>query len=220
MAVYEKGFETKRNLILTTYQLLQERDASTITVRELAKLNQCSPAALYRHFDTLEYLITMASLKFFEPYMLEYSKLMETEEDLLKQYLEGWFLFNHYAFQRPDLYYRLLWGQYNKEFSDAFMEYMELFPLEASSVEDAGYFYTMIFNSDITERDFLMLRRLENHGLINDSQASYFSRSNPLLVKGMLEESMRQDADERKKTEHTCNMLLLKNMRDVENVKA
>ncbi len=104
MAVYEKGFETKRNLILTTYQLLQERDASTITVRELAKLNQCSPAALYRHFDTLEYLITMASLKFFEPYMLEYSKLMETEEDLLKQYLEGWFLFNHYAFQRPDLY--------------------------------------------------------------------------------------------------------------------
>jgi len=214
MAVYEKGIETKKNLILATYLLLQERDASTITVRELAKLNKCSPAALYRHFDTLEYLITIASLKYFEPYMLEYSKLMETEENLLKQYLEGWYLFNQYAFERPDLYYRLLWGQYNKEFSDAFVEYMELFPM-GTNLEDAGYFYTVIFNSDITERDFLMLRRLENHGIVNDDQVSYFSRSNPLIVKGMLEESMHLDAAGRITARDTCNQLLKKNMRDV-----
>ena len=41
MAVYEKGIETKKNLILTTYRMLQNMDASKITVRAVAKEAGC-----------------------------------------------------------------------------------------------------------------------------------------------------------------------------------
>lgn len=211
MAVYEKGMETKRSLILTTYRMLQDMDASKITVRAVAKEVGCSPAALYRHFDNIEYLIVLASIRFFENYMIEYGLLMDQEPNLLKQYIDGWKLFDRYAFERPDLYYRLMWGQYNSDFSDALADYIELFPFSASS-SSPDYFYTMIFNSDIIERDFLLLRRAVNQGLLTDVDAHYFSKTNPLIVKGMLELYMDKDLRTRKRGEQECNGLLLKNM--------
>lgn len=211
MAVYEKGIETKRSLILTTYRMLQDMDASKITVRAVAKEVGCSPAALYRHFNNIEYLIVLASIRFFENYMIEYGLLMDQEPNLLKQYVDGWKLFNRYAFERPDLYYRLMWGQYNSDFSDALSEYIELFPFSASS-SSPDYFYTMIFNSDIMERDFLLLRRAVNQGLLTDVDADYFSKSNTLIVKGMLEMYMDKDLVTRKRGEQECNGLLLKNL--------
>ena len=211
MAVYEKGMEMKRNLILATYRMLQEMDASKITVRAVAKKVGCSPAALYRYFDNIEYLIVMASIRFFENYMIEYGVLMDQEPNLLKQYVDGWKLFNRYAFERPDLYYRLMWGQYNSDFSDALAEYIELFSFSASATSP-DYFYTMIFNSDIMERDFLVLRRAVNQGLLSEDDAVYFSKSNPLLVKGMLERYMDKDLATRKCGEQECNGLLLKNL--------
>lgn len=211
MAVYEKGMETKKTLILTTYRMLQDMDASKITVRAVAKEAGCSPAALYRHFDNIEYLIVLASIRFFENYMIEYGVLMDQEPNLLKQYVDGWKLFNRYAFERPDLYYRLMWGQYNSELADALSEYIELFPFTASS-SSPDYYYTMIFNSDIMERDFLLLRRAVNHGLLTEIDANYFSKTNPLIVKGMLEMYMDKDLASRKRGEQECNGLLLKNM--------
>lgn len=214
MAVYEKGIETRRNLVLATYHMLQEMDASKITVRALAKEVGCSPAALYRHFENIEYLIVLASIRFFETYLIEYGVLMDSEPNLLKQYVDGWKLFNRYAFERPDLYYRLMWGQYNAAFSEALNEYIELFPIAASN-SSPDYFYTMIFDDDIMERDFLILRRAVNHDLISEENARYFSKSNPLLVKGMLEMYMDKDLAERKRGEQECNSLLLKNMERV-----
>ena len=63
MAVYEKGYETKRRLIMSMYNKLKVQDASEITVREIAK-------ALYRHFESLEYLIILGSMRFFIDYMV------------------------------------------------------------------------------------------------------------------------------------------------------
>ena len=70
----------------------------------------------------------------------------------------------------------------------------------------------MIFNSDIMERDFLVLRRAVNQGLLSEADANYFSKSNPLLVKGMLEMYMDKDLATRKRGEQECNALLLKNL--------
>ncbi|MDO5409986.1 MAG: TetR/AcrR family transcriptional regulator [Lachnospiraceae bacterium] len=214
MAVYEKGNETKRRLILSTYEKLQEKDASQVTVREIAESNHCSPAALYRHFESLEYLIILASIRFFDDYMVEYGKVMDSDENLLKMYLEGWKVFNHYAFERPDLYYRLLWGQYNASFSDALDEYFELFPV-AGSEKNPAYFYTLLFTSDIKDRDLLILKRAVNYNLLSYEDAVYFSRSNTLIVKGLLEEYMRKDPESRKKGEQECNQLLRQNLERV-----
>lgn len=214
MAVYDKGNETKRRLIMSMYNKLKVKDASQITVREIAKENNCSPAALYRHFESLEYLIILGSIRFFTDYMKEYGHLMDSDDNLLDVYIKGWQLFNKYAFERPDLYYRLFWGQYNSMFSNALEEYFELFVI-AGSEQYPAYFYTLLFTEDITERDFFMLKRAVNHNLLSYDDAVYFSKSNTLLVKGMLEMYMGQDLESRRQGEQECNGLISKNMEKV-----
>lgn len=214
MAVYEKGNETKRRLIMSMYNKLKVQDASEITVRELAKENNCSPAALYRHFESLEYLIILGSVRFFIDYMAEYGHLMDSNNNLMESYIQGWRLFNKYAFGRPDLYYRLFWGQYNTMFSDALEEYFELFPVTGSERYPA-YFYTLLFTDNVQERDFLMLRRAVNYNMLSDEDAVYFSKTNTLIVKGMLEMCMGSELEDRRQGEQECNQLLLKNLEKV-----
>ncbi len=214
MAVYEKGYETKRRLIMSMYNKLKVQDASEITVRELAKENSCSPAALYRHFESLEYLIIIGSIRFFIDYMVEYGRLMDSGNNLMESYIKGWQLFNKYAFERPDLYYRLFWGQYHTMFSDALEEYFELFPVTGSELYPA-YFYTLLFTDDVIKRDFLILRRAVNYNMLSDEDAAYFSKTNTFIVKGMLEMYMGRDLEERRQGERECNELLLKNVEKV-----
>ena len=199
---------------MAMYEKLKTQEASEITVREFAGENGCSPAALYRHFENLEHLIILGAVRFFIDYMTEYGKLMDSSSDPLESYIRGWQLFNKYAFERPDLYYRLLWGQYNTTFSEALEEYFELFPMTGSE-QDPAYFYTMMFTNDIMERDLLMLRRAVNEDMLSYDDAVYYSKSNTLIVKGMLELYMDRDLEERKQGEQECNQLLRKNFEKV-----
>lgn len=214
MANYEKGNETKRRLIMSMYNKLKLQDASKITVREIARENNCSPSALYRHFDSLEYLIVLGSMRFFVDYMAEYGKLMDSDYNLMESYIKGWQLYNKYAFERPDLYYRLFWGKENMMFSDAVEEYFELFPMKGS-LRYPAYYYTLLFTDNVIERDFLILRRAANYNMLSDEDADYFSKTNTLIVKGMLEIYMAQDLEKRKQGEQECNRLLLKNLEKV-----
>lgn len=214
MAVYSKGYETKRRLVLYTHQKLQEQNVSSLTVRDIARENGLSAPALYRHFESLEYLIVVSSVRFLNEYMIGYGALMDRDDDLLNAYIEGWKLFNRYAFERPDIYHRLFWGQYNNRFGDAIQEYFELFPFSGSEKYPA-YFYTLFFNDNIQERDLLILHRISNRKLITEEDAKYYSRTNPLIVAGMLAEVLEESAEERKKAEQECNRLLEKNFERV-----
>ena len=162
--------EQERLRVILSYAKLCQGDASTLTVRDLSRENNCSVAALYKHFDSLEYLITVASVRFLDEYMREYAKILDDGTDFLKVYLDVWELFNHYAFARPDIYYRLFWGEDNSIFGNAFQDYFELFPFHGSEKYTAHY-YTLLFNENIQERDFMMLRRIESAGQITGEDA-------------------------------------------------
>jgi len=212
MAVYTKGMETKRQLVDLTYRMLRERDASTITVREIAVAQGCSAAAIYRHFESLEVLISVASVRFMHAYMEEYSALMDSGKPFFEMYVDGWDLFCRYAFERPDLYYRLFWGEENRNLSDALQKYYELFPFEASK-KSAAYFYTLMFNDNMVERDYLMLRRAVSKGLLSDDDARYFSQTNNLIARGMIYDAMAVEGEERQELCSACSGLIRKNMR-------
>ncbi|POP32963.1 TetR/AcrR family transcriptional regulator [Lactonifactor longoviformis] len=214
MAVYSKGIETKKRFILSTYNKLLVQDSSEISVRKLAKENGCSVAALYKHFDSLEYLIAVASVRFLDEYMVNYGKLLDSGKNLLEIYIEGWELFDHYAFQRPDVYYRLFWGARNSVFGNAVQDYFELFPISGSEEYTAHYF-TLLFDGDMRKRDFIILRRIENMKLISDEEAEYFSWTNPLIVKGMLESAIDEESAKCAELELRCNRLIRKNMQQV-----
>ncbi len=99
-------------------------------------------------------------------------------------------------------------------FSNVLAEYFELFSVNGSEQYPA-YFYTLLFTEDMMERDFLMLRRAVNYDLLSDEDAAYFSKSNTLIVKGMLEIYMEKELEERRQGEQECNQLLLKNLEKV-----
>ena len=209
-----KGLESKKQLIMLTYQMLCKQDASTITVRDIAREKGCSAPAIYKYFDSLEYLIVVASVQFLQEYMKKYAQLLDSGKPFPETYLEGWELFNRYAFERPDIFYRLFWGNENENFAEAIVDHFELFPLEGSK-EYLSYYYSLMFNDNIQERDFLVLRRAANYQLMTEEDARYFSITNPLIVKGLLQEAMKQSPEERKASEELCNALLKKNMEKV-----
>ncbi len=60
-----------------------------------------------------------------------------------------------------------------------------------------------------------MLKRAVDHNLLSYDDAVYFSISNTLIVKGMLETYMDRDLESRKRGEQECNRLLLKNLEKV-----
>ncbi len=211
MAVYNKGIETKKKFIELTYAKLCEKEASELTVRDLAKENGCSAAALYRYFDGLEYLITVASVRFLDEYMQRYAELLDSDQDFREIYIRGWELFDSYAFQRPDIYHRLFWGTENSIFSAAFQDYFELYPFKGSEKYTAHY-YTLLFNENIQERDFMVLRRMENMKLLKDEDARFFSYTNPLIARGLVEEAITAGKEERHELERLCNQLIRKNM--------
>lgn len=211
MAGYSKGNETKRKFVLSTYAKLCQGDASTLTVRDLSRENNCSVAALYKHFDSLEYLITVASVRFLDEYMREYARILDDGTDFLQVYLDVWELFNHYAFARPDIYYRLFWGEDNSIFGNAFQDYFELFPFPGSEKYTAHY-YTLLFNENIQERDFMMLRRIESAGQITGEDAWFFSYTNPLIAGGLLKDAVAMGEERRREQERLCNRLIRENM--------
>ena len=97
MAVYAKGYDTKRKFVTLAYEKLQEKNISEVTVRELASGKGYTAPAIYKHFESLEYLLIVASVKFLDEYMYRYGKLLDNEEYKLKTYIEGWELVNRYA---------------------------------------------------------------------------------------------------------------------------
>lgn len=207
--VLSKGFETKRRLVQLAYEQLSQEKADKLSARNLAKTGGFSPAALYRYFDSMENLITVASIKFMKEYINDYGKLMDSDYGFPEVYVEGWKLFNSYAFTNPDIYYGLFWGEYRGSYCNAMEEYYELFPVAVSKKYPAR-FMTLFSSGDIYERDLQVLRLACNKKLMSESDAIYLSRSNPLIVKGMLIESL--NSKEYKKAEEEANKLLQQNL--------
>lgn len=214
MAVYTKGKETKRQIVDLTYHLLRDRDAASITVREIADAQGCSPAAIYRHFESFDALISVASVRFLHEYMEEYAALMDSGQPFFEMYLAGWELFDRYAFERPDLYYRLFWSEENRNLGDAVQDYYELFPFEASE-QSAAYFYSLMFDENMVSRDYLMLHRAVSSGLITEDDANYFSQSNILIARGLIYDAMSANEDKRRELCALCGDLISKNMQRV-----
>lgn len=198
---------------MLTYQKLCSEDASSLTVRDLARENGCSPAALYKHFDSLEYLITVASVRFLDGYMREYANLLDSDKDFLEIYIQGWELFDKHAFHRPDIYYRLFWGEDNSIFGNAFQDYFELFPFKGSEKYTAHY-YTLLFNENLQER-FYDAAKAGKHGADYRGRRLVFQPYQSIDCQRPDSKCHVHGGKERTEQELLCNRLIRKNMEKV-----
>lgn len=176
---------TKQKFVEVTYELIKEKGLKDLRIRDIAERVGCTSPALYKHFETLDYLIMVASVKFLSDYMMELIELTESDRDSIEIDIAAWKAFNKYAFANPPIFLHLFWGDYSHLFEEAVLEYYQMFPAKPGEHRIA-YFYSAAFNGSIREREFIWLRRAATEGFLNYDDAVYISKVNDYTVHCML----------------------------------
>ena len=211
MGSYSKGDATKRKFIISACKHLESHDESTLTVRSLSAENGYSVAALYKHFESLDYLLDVASVHFLEDYLDRYADLLDGSKSPLQVYTEGWSLLIECAFKRPEIFYRIFWKTDQETLELAFIDYFKSFPAPDPQM-NAVQFSVLITNGDMRERDLMLLRPLVTIGLMNQNNADFLSTTNELIVSGLLWRATMLDAAGRAELQETCARLVMENV--------
>ena len=85
---------TKQMFVDATYQMIQEDGLENLKVRNIARRVGCTAAALYRHFESLDYLSMLASLRYLDDYLQAVMQLDVSEISSVGVILKSWKLFN------------------------------------------------------------------------------------------------------------------------------
>ncbi len=207
MSAYKNGVETKKRLIECTYAALLENRASELRIRDLAKQSGCAPSSVYQHFESIEELIAVASVKFLDEYTMEYSRMLNEVKDLVSSYLQGWELFCKFAFKRPDIFSYLFWELNGLDLEDIVTKYYSIFPLTPPQVYSAQYYLTF-FEGDIQMRDFVLMRTMASKHLVTVEDARYVSIVTTSIARNFLADCRNAGEEEREKAAAQCMELV------------
>ena len=174
------GRSKKADLITATYTLLSESSPQDISIRAIAAEAGCTTGAVYRHFDSVNRLILVASIKFLEDYMVELNDLLLRDDGSLGLHIEMWRAFGRQAFANVDVFEMMFWQTSEDELSDAIFSYYQVFPESWRKL--SGFHVMMFFNSSIKERNLILLNRCmapynlkqSNIEMINDLEVCSF----------------------------------------------
>ena len=174
----------KIELIEKTYELLKDTSPADIKIRTVAEVCSCSTAAVYKHFDDLDDLIRFASVRFLEEYITDIQHVLSEAADPMDILITTWQEFSTFAFQNVDVYLELFWGKYKSQLGDAIFEYYQIFPDEWKNL--GGLFTSTFFNNEITERNYIIVRRAAAMGYFPFGEAQTVSDLQCHLMHSML----------------------------------
>lgn len=207
MSTYKNGEQTKKQLIVCTYEALLTKNASDLKIRELAKQAGCSISSVYQQFTNLEELIAVASIKFLDEYTMDYSEMLSGNKNVVDSYLLGWEAFCKYAFRRPDIFYRLFWDLYTIDLEEAMTQYYSLFPLQPPK-EYAIQYYLTFFTGDVVDRDYVLMRTMASQGLVSVEDARYVSIATTSIARNLLADCRNADEEKRQESSKRCYELV------------
>lgn len=146
---------TKKTLIKTTYDIIWEHGMEDITIRGIATRLSCSSAALYRHFDNLDHLLTYACVPFLEPYIEEYKLISLTSDNALDISLKMWDLFAKTSFYNPQIYVQMFLGPYWKQLPEIIRDYYCIFDADIFNVGETLYYMEILADIFFQNRKYL-----------------------------------------------------------------
>lgn len=182
------SLEKKRLFVETTYNILNEEGPEGIKIRRLAKELGCTSTVIYRYFDNLDHLIALASIRFLDEYITDFRNLVSDPEILTDPYalnLRMWDCLGHHAFKNIPIYENLFFGQYQHSLGEVIFEYYQLF-LDDSKQDFDGYSVSILFNDDLFQRDYVLLRRAASMGTITIQEAESLSQMETYIFHGIL----------------------------------
>ena len=176
--------ERKKKYIQIASRILEQEGPEGINIRRIAKEAGCTSAVLYKHFDNLDHLLVLASVKFLEPYISDFigiskrSDITSIQKDLLL-----WKKFIMEAFNNRTYYLQMFYGANREILEDCLYEYYSLFPDEERGFD--GFGASIIFSSNLLDREFMRLRRAAHEKLITIENARLLSRLAVAVFDGM-----------------------------------
>lgn len=176
----------KKELIVQTYELLKVHAPGELTIRMIAESAGCTSGAIYRHFDNLEDLILLASVRFLESYVIEVGGLLVHENDPLKQHIEMWRAFGNQAFKNVEVFEMLFWSKYESRLMDAMYSYYEEFPDNYRDL--SGYLVMLFFSSNLRQRNEISINRAVAKGALPRTDPQLLSDLECCAFHGMLME--------------------------------
>lgn len=175
----------RRKYIEATYDLLVEEGIEGVSSRKVASRAGTSATALYRHFDNVEDLVAAASLRFLHDYTVDARTLSEVDLNPLELNLQLWECFAYYSFHEAPIFENLFFGEGRQgTLVTAAEAYYEEFPEELEEMPD---FMAHMFTGDtMFERDYVLLSRAVEMGMLTQENASYLCDVDTYLYRGML----------------------------------
>ena len=208
------ALDTKQRFVIATYELMNEVGLQNLTVRDVAKRVGCTAAALYKHFESFDYLISLAAIRALGNYPTELLALARYNSDPLTIEQQGWRCFCDYAFDDPQVFLHLFWGPLSDRFGEILDEYLQMFPpLYSKGVEGTEY-YTRhnlaMSKGSLRQRDFYWLEQAAEQGLITMEDAEYVSKVGEHIAHSMLmnHASHHQDEESTARAKEECNELI------------
>lgn len=182
---YMAADDMKRKLIEITYNMIAKEGMEAVSVRKIAKEAGCTAPLIYIHFENLNYLIILASIRFLQPYFEEIIEYSLREPDPVNCDRLAWHSFVRYAFRNPLVFHNLFWGEGNSIYADAIFDYFQLYPQEMQNA-DVSYHYISISSSSLEERDLLWLERGVKEGIVAEKDAVFTSKILHSVVRSRL----------------------------------
>lgn len=174
----------KIRYIEITSEILQQEGIESVTIRKVAERAGCTSAVLYKHFENKEPLIMLASVRFLEPYIIEFIKL-SSREDLSSIQIDLllWKCFIDEAFRNKPYYELMFFSDHRDMLEDCVYEYYQMFP-EVQRRFD-GFSASIIFSNNLQERELLRLRRAAHAGVLSLEDAALLSRLTVAVFNGI-----------------------------------
>ncbi len=175
----------KIQLINVTYRLLQTNSPNDVTARMIADEVGCTNPAIYYHFENIDHLLLIASMRFFDDYLAKLKEVMlDTSISPFDLHMRAWRMFGEIAFSHVEVYESIFWGKYRKRASKALLEYYQLFP---ASRPDTDSPYSVVFFIDsIEERTYIMLKIAAAAGQMPPENLRMFANVQCSMFHGML----------------------------------
>ncbi|MGN0204222.1 MAG: TetR family transcriptional regulator [Coprococcus sp.] len=175
----------KRKYVEATAEIIAREGTGGINIRRVAEAAGCTSAVLYKHFENKDHLVILGSIRFLEPYIIQFMEISKRKDlNSIQMDLLFWKAYIYEAFRNKAIYEMLFFGKYKNMLEEYIFEYYQMFPDFLGQVD--GYMVSVIFNSNLVERDLIRLRRAANEGLITMEDATTLSRLCTPVFHGML----------------------------------
>lgn len=163
-----KKIQSKRMLsyfIESAEQIIEEEGIDKVTLRKVAKKAGYNTATLYNYFNSLEHLLFYASMKYFKEYILDIGNYIGNCENKFEEFIGLWTCFFVHSFNKPQIFYNLLFSKYKDTFEKTLGEYYEIFPEELSGFNNG---YVDVFKTNtFGERNKKYLIQFIESGVLN-----------------------------------------------------